>query len=259
MEVSIRPGHALEVWQRFKPWKWCTWNMKNHLALLCNQSSHVSILQGFIAHTSRWSTSLAQMCPKKAFPFLVRTSSPWCLFSDKKLHWIPLRTQSKTLKFHSFTSKNACVSSENVWKFTEQAPFFYRGILRKLYFNLNIEPASTKSLADLQVFVSVCSLCIRHKSTWPTKGKRWNPSLVFLVFFRKSRSLIWLKNWRNVVDRFPPNLVFFIQFTTTRLKKSALLFFIFGGFPTGFPPPPKRKTWTTYQGLQGNPKGGSVD
>ena len=125
--------------------------------------------------------------------------------------------------------------------------FFLQGntVLRKLYFNLNnIEPTSTKSLADLQVFVSVRSLWIRHKSTWPTKGKWWNPSLVFLLFFRKSRTLIWLKNWRNVVDRFPTNLVFFIKFyyhKILRTKKSALLTFIFGGFPTGFTPPPTKK------------------
>ena len=201
-------------------------------------------------HTRHVRARLSSQASKTDVPDKNRSQfwwGPWCLFSDKKLHWIS-KQNIEVSQFHQQEcSVQVCVSSENAWKFTEQALFFLQGntVLRKLYFNLNnIEPTSTKSLADLQVFVSVRSLWIRHKSTWPTKGKWWNPSLVFLLFFRKSRTLIWLKNWRNVVDRFPTNLVFFIKFyyhKILRTKKSALLTFIFGGFPAGFTPPPTKK------------------
>ena len=85
-------------------------------------------------------------------------------FSDKKVAiWIPMQIAAhKRLKFHSF-SKNVLFKCVSVQKMLGNSLnrhlFFYRGILRKLYFNLNnIEPTSTKSLADLQVFVSVRSL-----------------------------------------------------------------------------------------------------
>ena len=65
---------------------------------------------------------------------------------EGKSHRIPLNTK-QNIEVSQFHHNNACVGSENAWKFTGKALFFDGATL---HFNANLE-RTTKNLADLQV------------------------------------------------------------------------------------------------------------